>query len=166
MPELLEAFASGLASGSYDSRSPEYPILTRFFAHLGLYLRLLGEKVPAEAMRTILEAYLQVLEVRNLDSLCERLHILNWFALSGCQGAGQRELIALYAGALGENAVERYATFLASLPLSVDANERRQALARAREHGLDVERVATATAERTIERAFQVALSVSSLHLS
>ncbi|EMD36111.1 hypothetical protein CERSUDRAFT_116015 [Gelatoporia subvermispora B] len=133
LPALLSGFAGGLSSGSYDVGSPEYPVLTRFFAHLGLYLRLLGEEVPPEAMLTILEAYLQVLE-----------------------GAGQRELIALYAGALGENAVERYATFLASLALSADATERRLALARAREHGLDVERVAIATAERTMERAFQV----------
>ncbi|OCH90763.1 nuclear pore protein 84/107 [Obba rivulosa] len=132
LPELLDAFATGLMSGSYDPRSPEYPVLTRFFAHLGLYLRLLGEDVPAEAMRTILEAYLQVLEA-----------------------AGQRELIALYAGALGENAVERYATFLASLALSADAGERKHALSRAQEHGLDVERVAIATAEKTMEHAFQ-----------
>jgi nuclear pore complex protein Nup107 len=59
----------------------------------------------------------------------------------------------MYAGALGDNAVERYALFLTSLALSADPAERRTALQRAREHGLDVPRVAIVTAERTIERA-------------
>lgn len=34
--------------------------------------------------------------------------------------------------------------------------ERREALWRAKEHGLDVERIAVVTAERTIERVFKV----------
>jgi nuclear pore complex protein Nup107 len=59
----------------------------------------------------------------------------------------------MYAGALGDNAVERYALFLTSLALSADPAERRTALQRAREHGLDVPRVAIVTAERTIERS-------------
>ena len=59
----------------------------------------------------------------------------------------------MYAGVLGDNAVERYALFLTSLALSADQVERRMALQRAREHGLDVPRVAIVTAERTIERA-------------
>ena len=62
----------------------------------------------------------------------------------------------MYAGALGDNAVERYAMFLTSLELSGDAKERQHALVRARDHGLDVERVAVVTAERTIEKAFTV----------
>jgi hypothetical protein len=61
----------------------------------------------------------------------------------------------MYAGALGDNAVERYALFLTSLALSADPVERRAALQRAREHGLDVPRVAIVTAERTIERALE-----------
>lgn len=68
----------------------------------------------------------------------------------------------MYAGALGDNAVERYALFLTSLELSADINERRLALTRAREHGLDIERVAIVTAERTIEKAFTVRLSLPS----
>ena len=59
----------------------------------------------------------------------------------------------MYASALGENAVERYAMFLTSLELSADADERKLALTRAQEYGLDMERVATVTAERTVERA-------------
>jgi hypothetical protein len=77
------------------------------------------------------------------------------------QDAGQRDLIALYAGALGDNAVARYAAFLVSLGLSVDINERRLALTRANEHGLNVERVAIVTAERTIEKVFSVSKSQS-----
>ena len=64
----------------------------------------------------------------------------------------------MYAGALGDNAVERYALFLTSLELSADTHERRLALTRAREHGLDIERVAVVTAERTIEKAFTVCI--------
>ena len=74
------------------------------------------------------------------------------------QDANQRDLIALYAGALGDNAVERYALFLVSLELGADLSERRLALTRAREHGLDMDRVAVVAAERTIEQAFEVGL--------
>ncbi|KAF7797289.1 hypothetical protein EIP86_008484 [Pleurotus ostreatoroseus] len=107
--------------------------MTRFFAHLCLYLQMIDVAAPPLAVQVILEAYLQVLEA-----------------------AGQRELIAMYAGALGDNAVERYAMFLTSLELSADITERRLALTRAKEHGLDMERVAIVTAERTMEKAFSI----------
>ncbi|KZT66080.1 hypothetical protein DAEQUDRAFT_813825 [Daedalea quercina L-15889] len=129
--QLLEAFASSLQQGEYDTSLPQYASMTRFFAHLCLYLQMIDVDVPPLAIQVILEAYLQVLEA-----------------------AGQRELIALYAGALGDNAIDRYAMFLTSLELSADATERRLALTRAREHGLDMQRVAIATAERTIEKVF------------
>jgi nuclear pore complex protein Nup107 len=67
----------------------------------------------------------------------------------------------MYAGALGDNAVQRYALFLTSLELSVDIRERALALDRASEHGLDVDKVAISTAEHTIERAFQVGFITS-----
>jgi hypothetical protein len=51
----------------------------------------------------------------------------------------------------GDNAVERYALFLTSLALSTDLTERRTALQRTREHGLDIPWVAIVTAEHTIE---------------
>ncbi|KAH9043875.1 nuclear pore protein 84/107 [Lactarius pseudohatsudake] len=127
---LLDDFASRLRDGAFDRESAEYPTMTRFFAHLCLYLQMIDIPVSPLAIQIILEAYLQVLE-----------------------NAGQRSLIAMYAGALGDNAVERYALFLTSLALSADPVERRTALQRAREHGLDVPRVAIVTAERTIERA-------------
>ena len=63
---LLEAFARGLGNGIYDTASQEYATLTRFFAHLCLYLQLIDMDVPPMAMQVILEAYLQVLEVRTL----------------------------------------------------------------------------------------------------
>lgn len=129
---LLEAFASGLVDGSFSKTSFEYAPLCRFFAHLCLFLQMIDVSVPPLATQTIFEAYLQVLE-----------------------DANQRDLIALYAGALGDNAIERYALFLVSLELSADSNERRLTLTRAREHGLDVDRVAVVAAERTIERAFE-----------
>ncbi|KAG1763900.1 107-domain-containing protein [Suillus placidus] len=114
---LLETFAAGLRDGNFDPESSEYPTMTRLFAHLCLYLRMID--TPA---------------------------------------AGQRELIAMYAGALGDNADERYAMFLTSLELTTDVNERRLALTRAREHDLDFHRVAVVTAKRTIDRAFELEL--------
>ncbi|KAJ3474231.1 hypothetical protein NLI96_g12576 [Meripilus lineatus] len=131
LDSLLEKFADGLQRGDYDPTLPEYPSMTRFLAHLCLFLQIIDVSSPPLATQTILEAYLQVLEA-----------------------AGQRDLIAMYAGALGDNAVERYAMFLTSLELSTDIQERKLALMRAMEHGLDMERVAIVTAERTIEKAF------------
>ena len=102
------------------------------------------------AAQVILEAYLQVLEVciYITRSMAVLIYVL--------QAAGEHDLIAMYAGALGDNAIERYAMFLTSLELSADIDDRRLALTRAREHGLDMNRVAIATAERTIEKAFEV----------
>lgn len=39
--------------------------MTRFFAHLCLYLKMIDVDVPPLATQIILEAYLQVLEVRD-----------------------------------------------------------------------------------------------------
>ncbi|KAG2002400.1 nuclear pore complex protein [Coprinopsis cinerea AmutBmut pab1-1] len=130
---LLNSFAGGLAEEQFPKHTFEYAQLCRFFAHFCLFLQLIDIPTPPLATQTILESYLQVLEE-----------------------AGQRELIAMYAGALGDNAVERYALFLVSLALTADIGERRLALTRARDHGLDMDRVAIVTAERTIERAFEL----------
>ncbi|KAK7023754.1 nuclear pore complex protein [Favolaschia claudopus] len=130
---LMENFAAGVQDGTYAQASLEYTTMCRFFAHLCLFLQMIDIPVPPLATQVILESYLQVLEA-----------------------AGQRDLIAMYAGALGDNAVERYALFLVSLELSADITERRLALTRAREHGLDMDRVAIVTAERTIEKAFEL----------
>ena len=125
--------------------------MARFFAHLCLYLQMIDIPVPPLATQVILESYLQVLEVS--PSPHTIAVVSNMPAM---KAAGQRDLIAMYAGALGDNAVDRYAMFLTSLELSADITERKAALFRAREHGLDTDRVAVATAERTIDRAFEV----------
>ncbi|CAA7264467.1 unnamed protein product [Cyclocybe aegerita] len=130
---LLESFSNGLQDGTHSKLDSEYGSMCRFFAHLCLFLQMIDTPVPPAVTQVILESYLEVLEE-----------------------AGERELIVLYAGALGDNAVERYAAFLVSLALSANYDERRLALTRASEHGLDVERVAVAAAERTIEKAFLV----------
>ncbi|PFH53633.1 hypothetical protein AMATHDRAFT_79092 [Amanita thiersii Skay4041] len=165
---LLDVFAGGLQDGSYGPETYEYTPLCRFFAHLCLFFKMIDIPVPPLATQAILEAYLRVLE-----------------------DAGERRLIALYAGALGENAVERYALFLVSLGLTLvergdDAEgdismhdnerqsegdeegntgdsleERKRALARAKEHGLDVNRVAIVAAEQTVDKAFELLLPTS-----
>lgn len=104
---------------------------------------MLGDPVPPEAMHIILEAYLRVL-----------------------QEADQRDLIALYAAALGKNAVERYATFLVSLELTGDREERRTSLTRANEHKLDVHLVALRAAELSVTKAFTVSAGWNVLLLS
>ncbi len=49
--------------------SHRYPAMTRFFAHLCLFLQMIDMPVSPYAIQIILEAYLQVLEVRlELDS--------------------------------------------------------------------------------------------------
>ena len=53
----------------------------------------------------------------------------------------------------GDNAIERYALFLTLLALSTDLTERRTALQRTREHGLDIPRAVIVTAEHTIEHS-------------
>lgn len=72
------------------------------------------------------------------------------------QDQGQTDLIAQYAAALGDNAVSRYALFLAELPVAASPHERRDALFRAQEFGLDVTLVALGTAEMCMDRAFKV----------
>jgi nuclear pore complex protein Nup107 len=55
--------------------------------------------VPPFATQVIPEAYLQVLDVRHLTTAI--------FVIEEFQAAGQRDLIAMYAGTLGDHAVER-----------------------------------------------------------
>lgn len=88
---------------------------------------------PPDATQIILEAYLRILEE-----------------------AGQQELIAMYAGALGDNAVERYALFLVNQGTETSKEERMVALRRAAEQGLDEVRVGEVAAERTVIHCFNV----------
>ena len=48
-----------------DNLANRYPTMTRFFAHLCLYLQMIDIAVSPLAIQIILEAYLQVLEVRH-----------------------------------------------------------------------------------------------------
>ena len=70
----------------------------------------------------------------------------------------------MYVGMLSDHAVERYALFLTSPGLSANQVERRTALQRTPEHGLDVSRVTIVTAERT--QAIERARSITSPRLS
>ncbi|KIM73768.1 hypothetical protein PILCRDRAFT_828821 [Piloderma croceum F 1598] len=56
---LLEVFADGLWEGNYGPASIEYPTMTRFFAHLCLYLQIIDIPVAPLATQVILEAYPQ-----------------------------------------------------------------------------------------------------------
>jgi len=114
---LLDVFAGGLKDGVYGPGMEEYVPLCRFFAHLSLYLGLIDVAVPVGAVQVVLEAYLRVLEV------CRFVSKIRWLLMVVAQDAGERHLIALYAGALGENAVERYAVFLVSLRLEAGMGE-------------------------------------------
>ena len=97
---LLDVFMSVLNDGVYGPGMEEYVSLCRFIAHLSLYLGFIDALVSVGAVQVALEAYLRVLE-----------------------DAGERHLIALHAGALRENAMERYALFLVSLGLEADGGE-------------------------------------------
>lgn len=88
--DLFYQFADSLPSLQAAVDPALYPPLIRFFAHLVLYLRLLGKNPPIEPARDILQAYLDVLERE-----------------------GKGELVAVYAGSLGERkGEESYARFL------------------------------------------------------
>ena len=50
--------------GTQAEVSSRYPTMTRFFAHLCLFFQMIDIPVSPFATQVILEAYLQVLEVR------------------------------------------------------------------------------------------------------
>ncbi|KAF8530254.1 nuclear pore protein 84/107 [Hysterangium stoloniferum] len=129
---LLEDFAVYLGSPELPRNSYEYTRLTRFFAHLCLFFNHIDVPISPLASQKILEAYVTVLEQQ-----------------------GQTDLIAQYVAALGDNAVSRYALFLAEIPVSASFHERRDTLFRAQEFGLNVAHVALSTADICIERAFK-----------
>ncbi|KAF8573972.1 hypothetical protein K439DRAFT_890278 [Ramaria rubella] len=129
---LLDDFGSYLGSSELPHSASEYARLTRFFAHLCLFFDHIDVPISPLTSQKILEAYVSVLE-----------------------NQGQTDLIAQYAAALGDNAVSRYALFLAELPVSASSPERHEALFRAQEFGLDVTQVALSTADMCLDRAFK-----------
>lgn len=60
-----------------------YPHLTRFFAHLCLFMQMIDVKVDPDVAQRILEAYLQVLEVRICLLLANGFHPLSPSLLFG-----------------------------------------------------------------------------------
>ncbi|KAF8905638.1 nuclear pore protein 84/107 [Mucidula mucida] len=128
---VFDTFALGLTRGLYPQEV--LPPYIRFFTHLALYYKMISLPVPPDSVQVILEAYLSVLE-----------------------STGHNELIALYAAALGDNAITRYAAFLVHSGIQSNLADRRGALNQARQHGLDVDRVALSAAEQTLVQAFEM----------
>lgn len=125
----------------------------RFFSHLVLFFRGLGQSqsiqqpnLPLEACTKVIDAYVQILQLND-----------------------EPELVALYASQLqADNAVEAYAQFLAcewfsniriladgigqtAISAESSRSERQQALSRTREHDLDFASVAIRTTQIIIE---------------
>lgn len=121
-----------------NSRSQVGP-LVRFFAHLVLVLRSLGQPVSETAANAIIEAYLSVLEERGNDTL-----------------------VAMYAACLREgNGEESYARFLRSMDPNATRQQRQEALLRAKQYNLDVAVIAKETVRLILEDAFAVIPSLS-----
>lgn len=113
-----------------------YAHLCRFFAHLVLYLRLLGrDELPAVPCNSILRHYVEVLE-HVAEASPEDAAAMGIMNSSG-------ELIAMYASSLEkESAEESYAHYLKSLNERVGLEEKKDALIRAQNHDLDTASVA------------------------
>lgn len=76
------------------------------------------------------------------------------------KNAGQCDLIAMYAGTLGDNAIEWYALCLTLLKLVGDMTEQQLMLMRRQDYGLAIEHVTIITADHTIEDPFTVGHSL------
>ncbi|KAG2337787.1 hypothetical protein BDR05DRAFT_1004738 [Suillus weaverae] len=123
----LETFATGLRDGNFDLESSEHPTMTRFFAHLCLYLWMIDIPVRPLATKSFSRLTYKCWKPTRVDR-----HV--------CRRARR----------------QRSRAICDVLELTADVNERRSGLTRAREHGLDFHRVAIVTAERTIDRAFEL----------
>ncbi|WVQ67012.1 uncharacterized protein L199_005204 [Kwoniella botswanensis] len=114
--------------------------LVRFFAHLVLTLRTLGQSVPDSAANAIIQAYLTILEREGNDSL-----------------------VAMYAACLREGSGEEsYARFLRAMDHSATREQRTEALSRAKQHNLDVAIIAKETVKMILSEAFEDIPSLSS----
>ncbi|WVR00241.1 hypothetical protein IAU59_007383 [Kwoniella sp. CBS 9459] len=107
--------------------------LVRFFAHLVLTLRTLGQPVPDSAANSIIQAYLTILEREGNDSL-----------------------VAMYAACLREGSGEEsYARFLRAMDPNATREQRMEALSRAKQHNLDVAIIAKETVRMILSEAFE-----------
>ncbi|WWC71980.1 uncharacterized protein I206_105939 [Kwoniella pini CBS 10737] len=114
--------------------------LVRFFAHLVLTLRTLGQSVPVPAANAILQAYLTILEREGNDNL-----------------------VAMYAACLREGSGEEsYARFLRDMDPNATKQQRMEALSRAKTHNLDVATIAKETVRMILSEAFDDIPSLSS----
>ncbi|KAK4050269.1 Nucleoporin nup84 [Microbotryomycetes sp. JL201] len=124
--DLFTTFVERLEQAAADTEPETLAHLLRFFAHLILVLRLMKQTLPEHATNRILEAYVQVLEASEQDE----------------------SLIAFYASNLDQSsAVESYARFLLTFGPDSDKQSRKLALLQAREHGLDLAKIACRTVE-------------------
>ncbi|WWC64631.1 uncharacterized protein I303_107242 [Kwoniella dejecticola CBS 10117] len=115
--------------------------LVRFFAHLVLTLRTLGQSVPDAAANAIIQAYLTILEREGNDTL-----------------------VAMYAACLREGSGEEsYARFLRDMDPNATKAQRMEALSRAKTHNLDVAIIAKETVRMILSEAFEDIPSLSSL---
>ncbi|CAO1636969.1 unnamed protein product [Parajaminaea phylloscopi] len=144
IPQLLIHVESRLAEMRATIRPKRYAHLVRFFAHLVLYLRLLGTvELPASSCNSILRHYVEVLE-----------HVV------GSKGASQMDaaegdLVAMYASSLErESAEESYAHYLKGLNDTATAAEKQDALLRAKQHELDVAAVARLVVQVIFSESF------------
>ncbi|GHJ85979.1 hypothetical protein NliqN6_2381 [Naganishia liquefaciens] len=95
-------------------------LLTSFFAHFILLRRLTEQEIDVDLANAAIQAYLDVLQTEQLDTL-----------------------VAIYAAELREGTAEdSYASFLRSMGRHASKDDRRVALLRAREHGLNVRLIA------------------------
>ncbi|WWC91661.1 uncharacterized protein L201_006607 [Kwoniella dendrophila CBS 6074] len=114
--------------------------LIRFFAHLVLTLRTLGQSVPDSAANAIIQAYLTILEREGND-----------------------QLVAMYAACLREGSGEEsYARFLRAMDPNTTREQRLEALTRAKQHNLDIAIIARETVKMILSEAFEDIPSLSS----
>ncbi|WOO81998.1 Nuclear pore complex protein [Vanrija pseudolonga] len=137
--DLLVNFADRLATIQNSVPPDQVGPLVRFFAHLVLVLRSLGQPVSETAANAIIEAYLSVLEDRGNDTL-----------------------VAMYAACLREgNGEESYARFLRSMDPNATRQQKQEALLRAKQYNLDVAIIAKETVRLILEDAFAFIPSLS-----
>lgn len=133
LPELLIHVESRLTEMLASIPPKRYAHLVRFFAHLVLYLRLLGKsQLPASSCNSILRHYVEVLE-----------HVAQSRGAPGAAASEEGELVAMYASSLErESAEESYAHYLKGLNETASIAEKRSALLKAQQHEVDVAAVA------------------------
>ncbi|ORX40632.1 nuclear pore protein 84/107 [Kockovaella imperatae] len=129
---LLDQFATRLPEIDTVMAPELIAPLVRFFSHLVLLLRTLGQPVPDGAANLILEKYLSILRLEGNDSL-----------------------VAMYAACLREGSGEEsYARFLRGMDPNATREAKYEALNRAKLHNLDIAVIVTQTVRMILQEAF------------